>query len=69
MTIIGDGTGHTFTAEANVRWLATTPLIIEAYSRARYFLDQAITRAELRRTTRIVAGKLGRAPVPGNLRN
>ena len=45
MTIIGDGTGHTFTAEANDSWLATTRPIIEAYAHARYFLDQAITCA------------------------
>lgn len=42
LSIIRDGTGKSFTAETNSRWLAETRPIVEAFFHARYFLEMAI---------------------------
>ena len=42
MTIVRDGTGKTFEAEHNRRWLEVTRPIVEAFFHARYFLEMAV---------------------------
>jgi len=39
--ILSDGTGKSFTPEANRRWLEETRPIVEAFFHARYFLEMA----------------------------
>jgi hypothetical protein len=44
--ILADGTGKTFTLEANRAWDATTRPLVEAFFHARFFLEMAIKYSE-----------------------
>jgi hypothetical protein len=43
---VRDGTGRTFVAEHNRRWLEVTRPIVEAFFHARYFLEMAVRYGE-----------------------
>ena len=44
--ILAEGTGKTFTPEANKAWDATTRPLVEAFFHARFFLEMAIKYAD-----------------------
>jgi len=52
--ILSDGTGHTFSPEANAKWDETARPIVEAFFHARFFLEMAVKYGE----------ELDEAPMP-----
>lgn len=47
LTIVVQGTAHTFTLDDNRRWLDVARPVVEAFFHARYFLDMAVRYADL----------------------